>query len=43
MTSGAPELARPLVAETEPAWEGWRRIDRNVDRAIGALSEGVGV
>ena len=43
MTSGAPELARPLVAETEPAWEGWRRIARNVDRAIGALSEGVGV
>src|SRR6516165_10317020 len=42
MTSGAPELARPLVAETEPAWEGWRRIARNVDRAIGALSEGVG-
>src|SRR5215471_9808850 len=42
MTSGAPELARPLVAETEPAWEGWRRVARNIDRAIGALSEGAG-
>src|SRR5262252_5137020 len=42
MTSGVPELARPLVAVTEPVWEGWRRIARNIDRAIGALSEGAG-
>lgn len=42
MTSGAPQLAPPLVAETEPAWEGWRGIARNVDRAIGTFSEAAG-
>ena len=42
MTSGAPELARLLVVQTEAAWEGWRRIAGVIDRAIGALSEGVG-
>jgi tripartite ATP-independent transporter DctM subunit len=42
MKADPSEMAEPLVAAAEPAWEGLRRLALAVDRAIGTVSEAVG-
>ena len=42
MTSGAPELAQPLVAAEDPARLGLRHLARKIDAAIGVLCEAAG-
>ena len=42
MTSGAPQLARPLVSAEEPPRLGLRYFARKIDGAIGVLCEAVG-
>ena len=42
MTSGAPELAQPLVAVEEPARVGLPHVARKIDGTIGAFCEAGG-